>query len=96
MGPLNHGWYKLLDKALVGVSKGIVLRKVLADQLVMAPICCSFFYVGECCARRGRGEGVLISPDTRVIMLEYCLNDPLHEGGGGGGAFLTMVTAAIL
>lgn len=47
MGPLNHGWYKLLDSVLVGVSGRIVLKKVLADQLVMAPICCSFFYMGE-------------------------------------------------
>jgi len=47
MGPLNHGWYKMLDRVLVGVSGRIVLKKVLADQLVMAPICCSFFYTGE-------------------------------------------------
>ena len=46
MGPLNHGWYQLLDRILVGVTGRIVLKKVLADQLVMAPICCSFFYVG--------------------------------------------------
>lgn len=47
MGPLNHGWYRVLDNMLVGTSAKIVLRKVLADQLVMAPICCSFFYVGK-------------------------------------------------
>ena len=47
MGPLNHGWYRILDKALVGVTAKVVFKKVLADQLVMAPICCSFFYVGE-------------------------------------------------
>lgn len=47
MGPLNHCWYKLLDNVLVGVSSRIVLKKVLADQLVMAPVCCSFFYVGK-------------------------------------------------
>ena len=47
MGPLNHGWYKLLDSYLVGVTGKIVLKKVLADQLVMAPVCCSFFYMGK-------------------------------------------------
>ena len=47
MGPLNHGWYKFLDSVLVGVTGRVVFKKVLADQLVMAPICCSFFYVGK-------------------------------------------------
>lgn len=47
MGPLNHCWYKLLDSVLVGVTGRVVFKKVLADQLVMAPICCSFFYVGK-------------------------------------------------
>lgn len=47
MGPLNHGWYKVLDRTMKGVSGRIVFKKVLADQLVMAPICCSFFYVGK-------------------------------------------------
>ena len=48
VGPVNHGWYKLLDRVWVGVSGNIVFKKVLADQLVMAPICCSVFYIGEC------------------------------------------------
>ena len=53
MGFPNHGWYRLLDKVLVGNSARIVFRKVLADQLVMAPVCCCFFYIGKevvfCC-----------------------------------------------
>lgn len=52
MGPLNHGWYRLLDRVLVGTSGRTVFRKVLADQVVMAPICCSFFYVGMCTLER--------------------------------------------
>lgn len=47
MGPINHGWYRLLDRVLVGVATRTVFKKVLADQLVMAPVCCSFFYVGK-------------------------------------------------
>ncbi len=47
MGPLNHSWYLLLDRAILGHGLRIVGKKVLADQLVMAPICCSVFYVGE-------------------------------------------------
>ncbi len=47
MGPLNHSWYLILDRAILGHGLRIVGKKVLADQLVMAPVCCSVFYVGE-------------------------------------------------
>ena len=47
MGPLNHYWYVALDRMLVGRSVKIVGKKVLADQLVMAPICSSVFYIGK-------------------------------------------------
>ena len=47
MGPLNHYWYVLLDRLLPGVSARIVLKKVVLDQLAMAPLCCSVFYFGE-------------------------------------------------
>ena len=46
MGPLNHYWYLHLDRLLPGATGKIVLKKVLADQMVMAPICCSVFYIG--------------------------------------------------
>lgn len=49
MGPLNHFWYLQLDRFLPGATGKIVLKKVFADQLVMAPICCSVFYIGEFC-----------------------------------------------
>ena len=60
MGPLNHGWYRLLDRVLVGTSGRIVFRKVLADQMVMAPICCSFFYVGKRERKHTPSQGFLI------------------------------------
>ena len=47
MGPLNHFWYLNLDRFLPGATGKIVLKKVFADQLVMAPICCSVFYIGR-------------------------------------------------
>ena len=49
MGPLNHYWYLYLDRFLPGATGKIVLKKVLADQIVMAPICCSVFYIGKSC-----------------------------------------------
>lgn len=47
LGPVNHCWYRALDKFLPGNTSRIVAQKVLLDQLVMAPLCCSLFYIGE-------------------------------------------------
>lgn len=48
MGPLNHGWYKVLDLAVKGApGRAVVFKKVLADQLVMAPMSICVFYAGE-------------------------------------------------
>lgn len=47
MGPLNHSWYLFLDRLILGAGVRMVAKKVLADQLVMAPVCCSVFYIGE-------------------------------------------------
>ncbi len=47
MGPLNHSWYFVLDKMVLGTGARVVAKKVLADQLVMAPVCCSVFYIGK-------------------------------------------------
>lgn len=70
MGPLNHGWYRMLDKVLVGTSWRIVSRKVLADQLVMAPICCSFFYVGK---YEPRWYPVVCTVEYRSPQFPFCL-----------------------
>lgn len=73
MGPLNHGWYTMLDKILVGTAGKVVFKKVLADQLVMAPICCSFFYVGKMhfyVARRIRLDGS--TTDHYFLSLGMC------------------------
>ncbi len=48
MGPLNHGWYKVLDMAVKGAPSGaVVFKKVLADQFVMAPMSICVFYAGK-------------------------------------------------
>ncbi|XP_011405251.1 PREDICTED: mpv17-like protein 2 [Amphimedon queenslandica] len=46
LGPLDHFWYTALDRLLPAITAGTVARKVLLDQLIMAPICCSLFYLG--------------------------------------------------
>jgi len=45
-GPFVHGWYKFLDSALKGTSKSIIVKKVLADQLVAAPSLLAGFFLG--------------------------------------------------
>ena len=46
-GPLNHGWYTFLDRALRGRTLYTIIRKVLADQLVFAPIVISSFFISK-------------------------------------------------
>ena len=47
VGPVNHYWYKFLDATIKGATGKAVFKKVLADQLVMAPLFAGLFYVGE-------------------------------------------------
>ena len=37
LGPFNHGWYTLLDKVLPGQTGKIVVKKILADQIIASP-----------------------------------------------------------
>ena len=46
-GPMNHFWYVFLDGRLPGNAVQTVLKKVACDQAVIAPLCCSVFFVGE-------------------------------------------------
>ena len=47
LGPLDHLWYNILDRKLPAKTAATVGRKVLLDQLIMAPICCTVFYLGN-------------------------------------------------
>ena len=47
LGPIDHFWYTILDKFLPAATAINVGRKVLLDQLIMAPICCSSFFLGN-------------------------------------------------
>ena len=47
-GPINHGWYKFLDVMVKGrPGRTVVFKKVLADQLIMAPFSIFFFFGGK-------------------------------------------------
>ena len=46
-GPLGTFWYPFLEKFLPGTSKKVIVKKILADQGIMTPLCVTIFYVGE-------------------------------------------------
>ncbi|KAK2152531.1 hypothetical protein LSH36_326g05038 [Paralvinella palmiformis] len=46
IGPICHFWYLYLDKALPGRTLRVVFKKVLADQIIISPLCvASFLFV---------------------------------------------------
>ena len=47
LGPLDHFWYTALDRLLPAVTTATVFRKVMLDQIIMAPICCTLFFLGK-------------------------------------------------
>ncbi len=50
IGPLPHYWYIALDRLILGHSLRVVGKKVIVDQIVMAPIYSSVFYIGKLAA----------------------------------------------
>lgn len=46
MGPFNHGWYTFLDKVLPAAKPLVVVKKILMDQIVAAPILAFGFFMG--------------------------------------------------
>jgi len=53
-GPPHHYWYTYLDRLLPGTSSRIILKKILADQLLAAPFFAVTFVVGAA-VLEGRG-----------------------------------------
>ncbi|ESP00470.1 hypothetical protein LOTGIDRAFT_112617 [Lottia gigantea] len=47
-GPVNHLFYKYLDKHFVGKSLKVVMKKMAVDQFVAAPIFTSLFIYSDC------------------------------------------------
>ncbi|KAL0131902.1 hypothetical protein PUN28_003039 [Cardiocondyla obscurior] len=45
IGVVCHYWYNYLDTRLPGRTIGIVLKKVIIDQLVCSPLCLSTFFL---------------------------------------------------
>lgn len=45
VGIVCHHWYNFLDAKIVGRSIGIVLKKVVLDQVIGSPLCISTFFL---------------------------------------------------
>ncbi len=48
----KYSRYKFLDGRLVGTAAATVVKKVIIDQAVSAPIILSIFYVGMICRQK--------------------------------------------
>ncbi|EZA59632.1 hypothetical protein DMN91_005422 [Ooceraea biroi] len=45
IGIVCHYWYNFLDAKMAGRTIGIVLKKVIVDQLICSPLCISMFFL---------------------------------------------------
>jgi len=45
IGIVCHYWYNFLDARMAGRTIGIVLKKVIIDQLICSPLCISTFFL---------------------------------------------------
>ncbi|XP_024892099.1 mpv17-like protein 2 isoform X3 [Temnothorax curvispinosus] len=45
IGIVCHYWYNFLDTRMAGRTIGIVLKKVIVDQLICSPLCISTFFL---------------------------------------------------
>ena len=63
-GPPHHYWYIYLDKFLPGKSYGVVMKKILADQIFAAPFFAVTFIFGA-----GLLEGNTISERTVILSV---------------------------
>lgn len=43
-GPLNHYFYKWMDKVLPKADFATATKKILLDQILMSPVCCVLFF----------------------------------------------------
>lgn len=46
-GPVNHGWYFLLDRLLPAVTLSTVAKKIILDQIIASPLFMTIFFMGS-------------------------------------------------
>ena len=90
LGPVTHYWYLLLDVVLPGTRVVTVVKKVLADQLLMAPVNYFIFYTGNfCCCFVVVASFIMVIVTAMQYLSTGCVRRPTissREGiltGGG-------------
>ncbi|XP_077982066.1 mpv17-like protein 2 [Glandiceps talaboti] len=76
LGPFNHCWYKFLDHILPARTFGIIVRKILLDEIIASPFFATTFFMGMGILE---GEGVQKSFDIlkekflSVYLADWCV-----------------------
>jgi hypothetical protein len=91
-GPMNHSWYKILDKAIPSTTTSGSLAKLAADQIVFAPIILSTFFASITVlngGRRAEVEHVLSTTLLPALKMNYTVwpLGELFRAGVSGSCF---------
>lgn len=66
LGPMHHYFYGYLIKIWPGRDIQTVTKKVLADQLIMSPVCIGTFFYGM-----GSMEGKTVAQSTKELKNKF-------------------------
>ncbi|KAM6965598.1 mitochondrial inner membrane protein Mpv17 [Aplochiton taeniatus] len=66
VGPLIGGWYKALDRIVVGGSKSAAMKKTLVDQVCFAPC-----FLGSFLAISGALNGLTVEQNVTKLKRDY-------------------------
>ncbi|XP_070562867.1 mpv17-like protein 2 [Ptychodera flava] len=66
IGPFNHVWYKFLDHFLPARTTGVIVRKILLDQIVASPFFATTFFMGM-----GLLEGETVAKSFDILKEKF-------------------------
>nr|XP_057947687.1 protein Mpv17 isoform X2 [Doryrhamphus excisus]XP_057947695.1 protein Mpv17 isoform X2 [Doryrhamphus excisus]XP_057947703.1 protein Mpv17 isoform X2 [Doryrhamphus excisus] len=66
VGPVIGSWYKVLDRLVVGGSKGAALKKMMVDQLCFSPC-----FLGAFLALSGVLNGLTVEDNMAKLRRDY-------------------------
>lgn len=80
-GFVCHHWYNILDKKLPGRTPSVIVKKVIADQLICSPICIAIFfitigYLENCCWKQLKRE--MVNKGIKLYIFECITWPPLQ------------------
>ena len=60
IGAIDTFWYTRLDEAIPGADGSSVVKKVLLDQIIWSPVCCSTFFFGIIISIKKKNERIIV------------------------------------